>query len=61
VNITYKVNGLGTELLYKALEDPTIQVPGVDVKIPLMEHSKNNFMQIGFGAETRKIEDRNAH
>lgn len=58
VNLTYKLNGLGTDLLFKALEDPTIQVPGVDSKFPLMEKTKN--MEIGFG-ETRKIEHKSAH
>ncbi len=58
VNLTYKVNGLGTDLLFKALEDPTIQVPGVDAKIPMMEKTKN--MEIGFG-DNRKIEYKNSH
>lgn len=53
VDLTYKLNGLGTDLLFKALEDPTIQVPGVDAKFPMMEKTKN--MEIGLG-ETKKIE-----
>jgi len=58
VSATYKVNGLGTDLLFKALEDPTIQVPGVDANIPLMEKTKN--IEIGLG-DTRKIEHKNVH
>ena len=41
VEFTYRLNGEGSDLLFKALEDPTIQVPGVDNKIPLMNKSKN--------------------
>ncbi len=58
VEFTYKLNGLGTDLLFKALEDPTIQVPGVDAKFPMMEKTKN--MEIGLD-DTRKIEHKNAH
>lgn len=58
VELTYKLNGLGTDLLFKALEDPMIQVPGVDGKFPMMEKTKN--IEIGLG-DTRKIEHKNAH
>jgi hypothetical protein len=36
----YAINGYGSNLLFEAMKDPTIQVPGVDNKIPLM--TKNN-------------------
>lgn len=38
---TYKTNNLGSDILFKALEDPNIEVPGVDAKIPLMDKNKN--------------------
>jgi len=47
ISLAYKINGLGTDLLFKAIEDPSIQVPGVDAKIPLMDKTKN--MEIGLG------------
>jgi hypothetical protein len=54
VRFTYKLNGFGTDLLFKALEDPTIQVPGVDSKIPLMD--KNGHLGIGMGEGNSQLE-----
>lgn len=37
IAFTYKLNDIGSDLLFKALEDPTIQVEAVDTKIPRMD------------------------
>ena len=40
VALTYKYNEIGSDLLFKALEDPTIEVEAVDTKIPRMDKDK---------------------
>lgn len=40
ISFTYKYNDIGSDLLFKALEDPTIQVEAVDTKIPRMDKDK---------------------
>lgn len=41
ISFTYKYNEIGSDLLYKAMEDPTIQVEAVDNKIPRMDKDKH--------------------
>jgi hypothetical protein len=41
IAFTYKYNEIGSDLLFKALEDPTIQVEAVDAKIPRMDRDKH--------------------
>jgi hypothetical protein len=40
ISFSYKYNEIGSDLLFKALEDPTIQVEAVDAKIPRMDRNK---------------------
>ena len=40
ITFAYKYNEIGSDLLFKALEDPTIQVEAVDTKIPRMDKDK---------------------
>jgi hypothetical protein len=42
VEFAYSGNGLGSEILFAALKDPTISVPGVDSKLPKMDKNKLN-------------------
>lgn len=42
IAFTYKHNEIGSDLLFKALEDPTIQVEAVDAKIPRMDRDKHD-------------------
>lgn len=41
----YTISNLGSELLFKTLEDPTISIPGVDPQIPEMK--RHNYGYVG--------------
>lgn len=42
VEQAYLLNGMGSEILFAALKDPTISVPGIDVNLPKMDRNKLN-------------------